>query len=512
MEFTVFIFTLLFFVAIINPVSKGIHDELMKKYQNENLVKVPEEMIEGQYELINLEDGFGKEISFYIVDEDSKIVYYKDFWEKPELTSEEIALIPYEDKKPIVNRVEGIELDKKKQVYVNLYYYRDVINIASEYYILDKKLNIIETDVDSERKSFTEKELELAFGNYLNQFFVSKLEFKNSSGQNYTAIFFRDYNLSGEIGSSKNGNKIINMILLIILFTFATVIYLLSLYKNVKKPFIIINEAIDKFAEGSRCEIVDYKGTKEFEMVCKNFNNMALKVDELEKRKINSEEINRKIIADISHDLKTPITVIQGYMKAFLDGKINKEKSEEYYMRVYKKAGSMTELVNALSEYSKINRPDFKLNLLYDNLSAFAREYFVDKYNELEIFNYEIEVKIPDKDMYCTYDEFHMTRVFDNIIANTLKHTDEGTCIFFDLAEEKDNIQIRIGDNGPGILKENQKHLFEPFMTADPARTDGTGLGMSIVKMIIDYHKGTIDIIKNRSNDFMYEIKLPKEL
>lgn len=501
---------LLIFVAIINPVSERIHNELMKKYLNENLKKVPTEMIEGQYDLIDLEDGFGKEIFFYIVDEDAEMVYYEDFWRRPKLTNEEIALIPYEDKKPIVNREEGIELDKKNYVYVNLDYYRNIINIASEYYILDKNLNIVETDVDTKKESFTEKELELAFGNYLNLFFVSKLEFKNSAGQKYTAIFFRDYKLSGKIGSSKNGDEIINMILLIILFSLATVIYLLSLYKNVRKPFLVINEAIYKFAEGSRCEIADYEGTKEFEMVCNNFNKMAAKLDESEKRKINSEEISRKIIADISHDLKTPITVIQGYMKAFLDGKISKERSEEYYMRVYKKAGSMTELVNALSEYSKINHPDFKLNLLYDNLSAFAREYFADKYQEIEIFNFEVDVNIPPIDIYCMYDEFHMTRVLDNIIANTLKHTDEGTCIHFALAEEEDSIQIRIGDNGPGISEENQKYLFKPFMTADASRTDGTGLGMSIVKMIVDYHKGTIEIINDGLNDLTYEIKIPK--
>lgn len=511
-DFSIFIVILLVFVAIMSPISDKIHNDLKKNYLNENIGALPEEIINGNYAEANLEGFLDENDFFYIANENSEVIYCDEARTKLILTEEEISLIPYEDRKPIVNIDENVELDGERHLYINLDYYKGRVNINSEYYILDENMNIVQTNVESSKKSFTDKEKNLICGKYSNYLYVSKVEFNNSSGQTYTAILFREGTLAREIGSSKMGNRTIRNLLLIVLFIFATIVYLINLYKNVRKPLILINEAIDMVTSGNRGEVIKCEGTKEFELVCNNFNKMSEELEKTEKQKINSEEANRKIIADISHDLKTPITVIQGYMSAFLDGKISEDKAEEYYLRIYKKAESMTDLVNALSEYSKINHSDFKLNMRYDNISYFAREYFIEKSKEMEIFKYNTDVNIPNTNMYCMYDEFHMKRVFDNIIANTVKHTVEGTCIYFELTEEEKNVIIRIGDDGPGIPDRIRDRIFQPFVTADEARSDEIGLGMAIVKMIIDYHLGTINIIKDEAHKFIYEIIIPKTL
>jgi len=509
--FSIFIVGLLISVAIITPISKSIHKNLMKTYLSNVFEEPPKEMIDGEYYKVYDLDVLSKNDFFYIYNEKGDIVYRKDSWLMPNISLKEIELIPYENNKPIVNQDDYIEFDSNNYIYIDLDYYENLVNVSSDYYILDYDLNIIETNVNSSMDMFTEKELKLIQGDYLEQWYVSKMYFDSKDGESLIAVIFRDYSMESSIGSDKRGYEFIRWILLILLFLIATPIYILTLYKNVKEPLNKLDEAIKGVADENGIDLISYEVPKEFQSVFNDFNDMALKLEKSKKETKKQQIINRRIIANVSHDLKTPLTVIKGYSSALLDNKTDSDKQREYYLKINEKTQIMTEMVTELNDYSRLNHPEFKMNRKRIDILDYFRVYFDIKSKEIEFFGYNLSVEIPNGELFCKIDEKYFERIFENIINNTFKHTPKGTGIFFRVTSDGGNVLIEIGDDGPGIPVEYEDHIFKPFTTNDEARGTGGGMGMAIAKMIVEYHHGSIGLKKGKENELIYEIKLPKD-
>lgn len=237
-------------------------------------------------------------------------------------------------------------------------------------------------------------------------------------------------------------------------------------------------------------------------------------------RKIRREErmveaARQKMLTDITHDLKTPITVIQGYSKAIVDGIVPEENMDKYLNTIYQKSNGMAELINSFYEYSRLEHPQFHLNLEPGDLSEYLREYVAGKYEELELSGYELDVDIPEQPVYMPFDHVELRRVFENIIVNTTKHNPPGTTIHvsMDFLRDRHQVRIRLGDDGEGIRAELREHIFEPFVVGDESRNSkhGTGLGLAVVQRVVEAHGGKIRLLRSEETSWstMYEIILP---
>ena len=298
----------------------------------------------------------------------------------------------------------------------------------------------------------------------------------------------------------------------IVFYILLTSFFIIWLNKKVKQPLQVLKKGITDLTEGKQESVVNYKGQQEFEQICESFNEMSARLRESEEKKRQLESEKQKMLADISHDLKTPITVIQGYARAMSDGLIEESKREYYLKLLYAKSENLNELINTFYNYSQLEHPDFTYTMEEQDIVEYMREYLAVKYEEIEMCGGTIDVDIPEKSIACRFDKVQLKRVFENIIGNSLKHNEGGLMIYVKVTERKNKVIICIGDNGKGIPKEIRHSIFEAFIVGDESRNNkqGSGLGMAVARKIVEAHAGTIELLEEeRAWNTEFRIILP---
>ncbi|XAM37094.1 Adaptive-response sensory-kinase SasA [Terrisporobacter petrolearius] len=456
----------------------------------------------------------GKDTFIQLLDENNKVIYESVPGKfNKEFTKGELSCIHdyYDD--PYID-IQKYKNDKNKEnISVSITYYDEDDNIHNKIYVVDDKLNLIYTNTGDTRKSFTKNEFKYLTGAYLKGYDIRKYSFKDKENETLT-LLINTPSLTNEIYGKILTTGIGAFILFILIYIILIMIFIAWLNHKVKRPINILNEAIVKFKNGERENYLDYDGPQEFCDICSSFNDMSRKLYNSEKKRESLEEEKQKILADISHDLKTPITVIKGYSKAVCDNLVSEEEKDQYLMTIYKKADHLDELINTFYEYSKLEHPDYKFIFEKIDLCEYGRVYLAGKYEELDINGVELEADIPDEPIYCKLDRFQLKRVFENIISNSLKHNKKDLSILFEIEEYFDMVKINIADNGYGISKEIRKNIFNPFVVGEKSRTKkGSGLGLAISKKIVEAHGGSIKIVDARKNyKTEFEIILPREV
>ena len=263
-------------------------------------------------------------------------------------------------------------------------------------------------------------------------------------------------------------------------------------------PIRLLQEGTNRIKEGDLESDVEIIHNDEIGDLCISFNEMREKLKQSIDARLHYEEENRELISNISHDLKTPITAIKGYVEGIMDGVADTpEKMDRYIRTIYTKANEMDVLINELSLYSKIDNNaipyDFKKVSLADYFEDCIEDIRVDLDNacvELRFFNY------CDKDVKVVVDPEQMRRVINNIVTNAIKYNNKSKGILtIRLREQEELVQVEIEDNGRGIAQEDIEHIFDRLYRADSSRnskTGGSGLGLSIAKKIVEEHGGSI--------------------
>ncbi len=225
------------------------------------------------------------------------------------------------------------------------------------------------------------------------------------------------------------------------------------------------------------------------------------KIQEEEKQIKEEYEAKRsQLLADIAHDLKTPITTIHGYSMALADGMVEEEKQEEYLRAIENKSKRLSEMIYLLFDYVKIDTQGFTLKKEKTDLAELLRECVSGLYADVEEKNMELEVGIPDEKIQVELDQVQFMRVIQNLITNGIKHNEEGTRIGIFLEEKEDHLLVSVSDNGGKIPEEQIEYLFDPFVMGDESRNSkgGSGLGLSIAKKILSMHGYKLRFIQNR--------------
>ena len=156
-----------------------------------------------------------------------------------------------------------------------------------------------------------------------------------------------------------------------------------------------------------------------------------------------------------------------------------------------------------------MEHPNYNLELKEKDICIFLRNYMADKYNEIDLQGYELEVDIPEERIICNIDQVELSRAFENIINNSIKHNESGTIISCSLSRQEDYVKIILADNGCGIPEAIKKDIFDPFVVGEKSRSkQGSGLGLAVSKKIINAHKGTISLIEPPRNHYKVEFEI----
>ena len=286
----------------------------------------------------------------------------------------------------------------------------------------------------------------------------------------------------------------------VILISVALVVGL-WVYRSIAVPLVKLKKATQNIKEGNLDFVLDVEGKDEFSELCQDFEEMRRRLKESTEEKSLIEKENRELISNISHDLKTPITAVKGYVEGIMDGVADTpEKMDRYVRTIYNKTNEMDHLINELTFYSKIDTN--RIPYTFSKLNV--EDYFSDCAEEvgLELETRGIELvyaNYVESGVQVIADGEQIRRVIHNIISNAIKYMDKQNgmkgIIQIRVKDVGDFVQVEIEDNGKGIAAKDLTSIFDRFYRTDVSRNSskgGSGIGLSIVKKILEDHGGKV--------------------
>ena len=265
------------------------------------------------------------------------------------------------------------------------------------------------------------------------------------------------------------------------------------------QPLSELIVAMGNIAEGNLDYQLENEYTAEMGELFKNYEEMRRRLKESTEESMENERKNRELVSNISHDLKTPITSIRGYVEGIMDGVADSpEKMEKYIRTIYKKSNELSSLINELTLYSNIDQNRVPYNFRKVHVGEFFEDCIEEFSMELESAEMELDYicKVnPETYIIADVEQFH--RVIANIVGNTVKyrkHLPEDR-VQIRVLDHGASVKIEIEDNGPGIGEKELPRIFERFYRTDASRssiTGGSGIGLSIVKKVVEDHDGTV--------------------
>ena len=305
-------------------------------------------------------------------------------------------------------------------------------------------------------------------------------------------------------------------IALVVMIGFIAIILFLACYYQVYTifpPLTILRGGLKQVAAGNYSYQLKADRDDEIGSVIGEFEMMRRKLAELDKQKQEFDRQRGEIIAGISHDLKTPLTTIQGYTKGLMDGVANTpEKSARYLKTIYETALTMNALVNQLHDFSKMDIDTIEYSFMERDLVKLIQDFAAINIPIYATKGLRVVTDFADSPVEADIDKDQFLRVVRNILDNSVKYKDkpEGEAkikVYSDGA----NAVLEISDNGPGVSPHEMEYIFESYYRGDPSRTNpttGSGLGLSIVKTIITAHEGTVEAVND--NGLKIIIKIPQ--
>ncbi len=257
--------------------------------------------------------------------------------------------------------------------------------------------------------------------------------------------------------------------------------------KRITKPIKELKRVVLDIAAGDFSRRIN-ANNDEIGQLASSFNYMA---DSLERH----EKTRKSFISDISHELRTPMTSISGFVGGILDGTIPEEKREEYLQIVYDESVRLTKLANDMLEMTKMQSHEYKLDISEFDINELVRICIIQMEQKIDSKNLEIEADFENDKMIVVADKDAVKRVIINILDNAVKFSYNNTKIKIKTQNIKRHAYVSIGNFGSGMNSEEMKNVFDRFYKSDKSRSEdkkGVGLGMSFAKNIIDLHKQKI--------------------
>lgn|GEM_PF-4277259 len=450
-----------------------------------------------EYNKINIEKQLG-EGSYFLVYDENGVLLYQSVAHPLQLSKKQIDDIP---------DVENSEISK--DVLSNnetRYTFKNIDSEVTDTIITDGE-NILYSSFE-----FDHNNLDILLGIYQDYKIRKKEVTVNNTKK---AIIFFTANYHDTLNVETFFLSILYVFFAVIGILVVTLyVYLIRVNSRISKPLKTLQEKVANFKIGEKVK-VKYKGPKEFEELFAKFEEMADSLATLEQEKQNSINEKRKILSDISHDLKTPISIVKSYSDAIKSDLLSADEKSEYLGIITKNIDYLTVQINEFSDYNMMESPEFNLKLKPTNLFELTRDYIISRYDELDYLNHQLDVEIIESTSKVMIDEFQIKKVFNNIISNAIKYSQNST-IYISAFEDEQFVYIRFANDGKKIPEEIKENIFKPFVMGNQARNsgNGSGLGLAIVHKIINLHNGHISLVDDSISKYNVEfiITLPKTL
>lgn len=261
---------------------------------------------------------------------------------------------------------------------------------------------------------------------------------------------------------------------------------------RIKQSLSVIKEALEDIKAGNLNRRVLAKENDMTKQICYDINMIALNNQFQFIRQQQSEASYKRLMTSLSHDAKTPLASLVGYLEAVTGGLVIGEEKEAYIHTAAEKAHQLKGFIESLFEWVKLDAGEQTYHFEELDLNELTRSIIADWIPTWENSHFEYEIEIPEKEYWMYIDIHAYTRILDNLFQNILKHSG-GNRLTLRITEEESIAHIEVSDNGIGILPSSLSHIFERMYQCDDSRlADGNGLGLAIVKELVNAHRGKI--------------------
>jgi len=294
------------------------------------------------------------------------------------------------------------------------------------------------------------------------------------------------------------------LILLVAILLCTVVVYYTT--ARMTKPFMEINEIVQRYSKGDYNIRIPITRTEEATKLARSFNAMADQLNDL-------EATRRSFVANVSHELRSPLTSMKGFLEAMQDGTIGKDEHEKYLDIVLSETRRMTSMVNDLLDLARIESGKTAIRLEIFDINELIRRTLITFEARISDHQMEVEVKFAQEQSYVEADNAQISQVLRNLIDNAIKYSPMYSKLRIATYALRKEVYVSVQDNGQGIPEEDVPHVFDRFYKVEKAHTptkqSGTGLGLSIVKKIIDQHGQTITLksAKGKGSSFTFTLK-----
>lgn len=339
------------------------------------------------------------------------------------------------------------------------------------------------------------------------------------SGHNDFSILtaFRTFKLGGGTGlllmhmdlSEVNSSVLQLVIWIVIIALIAMVVAVFSSYyvaSRIINPFVDINHTVQCYSRGDFSKRISVVGRDEAAQLGKSFNDMAEQLR-------NLEATRRSFVANVSHELRSPLTSMKGFLEAMYDGTIPEHEREQYIGLVLSETKRMTVMVNDLLDLARIESGTILLNYETFDINELIRRTLITFEARIVEKRLDLDVRFAQEQCYVYADSTQISQVLRNLIDNAIKYSPDGKMLYVSSYALRKDVYVSIKDNGIGIPPEDIPHVFDRFYKVEKAHTPspqvGSGLGLSIVKRIIEQHGQTITVrsAKGKGTQFTFSLQ-----
>lgn len=297
-----------------------------------------------------------------------------------------------------------------------------------------------------------------------------------------------------------------------IMILFATIFFLLLLlvfvlarqyyfHKRIKEMIVVTRSILD----GEKRQIFSTKedelGTLSYEI-----NQLASMYDKSQIKYENELFVKKQLISNLSHDVRTPLVSVIGYLEAIVENRIDGEQKDDYIDTAYQKAILLKDQVNQLFEFVQSDANEISLSIDKVDVCELTRQIVIDFLPVIENEGIELNIHIPDDEIFAMVDKDSFVRVVQNVVKNSLTHAIEGKYLGVSLKKDAGCVFIDVADKGNGIGKEHMPYIFERLYKVDTVRSRGGGLGLAIAKELSNKMNGDVEILRSIPGDTVFRI------
>lgn len=290
------------------------------------------------------------------------------------------------------------------------------------------------------------------------------------------------------------------------------IFYLVLKLRRVREQLSVIKAALEDLKSGNLNRRILASENDMTKQICYDINEIAVSSQSRLIQQRQAEQAYKRLMTSLSHDVKTPLASLVGYLEAVEKGIVNGTEKDEYIHVACKNAYRLKDFVTALFEWVKLDAGEQLFHFEFMDINELSRNIMAEWIPVIENAGLDYDIEIPDTEYGLRIDQNAFTRIINNLLQNVVVHS-EADHVMLRITEDTQQVEITVWDNGKGVPADHLPHIFERMYQCDHSRSvKGNGLGLSIAKELVNAHKGTITAASTPGLGTTFTIFLPKAL